>query len=57
VLRDISGAFRAYAAEFGMTASSRSRVRSDAPEELMSLADALFAAVRDVQEVGDDGQG
>jgi P27 family predicted phage terminase small subunit len=56
VLRDNSGAFRAYAAEFGMTPSSRSRVRSDAPEEQMSLADALFAAVRDVQEVGDDGQ-
>jgi hypothetical protein len=40
-----------------MTPSSRSRVRSDAPEEQMSLADALFAAVREVQEVGDDGQG
>jgi P27 family predicted phage terminase small subunit len=53
VLRDNSGAFRAYAAEFGMTPSSRSRVRADAPEEQMSLADALFAAV--AQEMESNG--
>lgn len=44
VLRDNSAAFRSYAAEFGMTPSSRSRV-SSVPEEQMSLADVLFAAV------------
>lgn len=53
VLRDNSGAFRAYAAEFGMTPSSRSRVQGAEPQEQMSLADALFAAV--AQEMDADG--
>lgn len=55
VLRDNSGAFRAYAAEFGMTPSSRSRVRADVAEEQMSLADVLFQAVAQA-EVGYDGE-
>lgn len=53
VLRDNSGAFRAYAAEFGMTPSSRSRVRSNVPEEQMSLAEALFAAVSQEADLDD----
>lgn len=51
VMRDHSAAFRTYAAEFGMTPSSRSRVRAEVPEEQMSLADALFAAVARETEV------
>lgn len=51
VLRDHSAAFRTYAAEFGMTPSSRTRVRAEVPEEQMSLADALFAAVAREAEV------
>lgn len=45
VLRDNSAAFRTYASEFGMTPSARSRVTASVPEEQMSLADVLFAAV------------
>jgi P27 family predicted phage terminase small subunit len=46
VWRDNSAAFRGYASEFGMTASSRSKVRIE-PEDQLSMADALFAAVAD----------
>jgi P27 family predicted phage terminase small subunit len=44
VLRDHSGALRAYLTEFGMTPSSRSRLHTE-PEEQLSLADILFAEV------------
>ena len=41
IVRDHSTAFRAYAAEFGMTPSSRSRVQTGEPKQL-SLAEMLF---------------
>jgi len=44
VWRDNSAAFRGYASEFGMTASSRSKVRIE-PEDQLSMADELFQAV------------
>lgn len=54
VLRDNSLAFKAYAAEFGMTPSARARLQLPEDAEQLSLADALFAAVS--QEV-DEGAG
>lgn len=50
VMRDNSAAFRQYAAEFGMTPSSRTRLHTEQPEQL-TLLDVLFGA--DVQ-VGQD---
>lgn len=53
VWRDNSAAYRGYAAEFGMTASSRSKVRIE-DEDQLSMADALFEAVRErMQETAD----
>lgn len=42
VFRDSSAAFRSYAAEFGMTPSSRSRLNVTPTAEQLSLADELF---------------
>jgi P27 family predicted phage terminase small subunit len=45
VWRDNSTALKAYAVEFGMTASSRSKVKAEKDDEqLSSLADILFEA-------------
>jgi len=44
VLRDSSAALRSYLVEFGMTPSSRSRLRVEPAEEQLSLADVLFQA-------------
>ena len=46
VWRDNSAAYRGYAAEFGMTASSRSKIRIE-PEDQLSMADELFKVVAD----------
>ena len=53
VFRDNSNAFRAYAAEFGMTPSSRTRIHVEEAEQL-SLADVLFG---EATQVTDDGAG
>ena len=45
VFRDNSTAFRAYAVEFGMTPSSRSRISLPEPEPEPSMEDQLFAMV------------
>lgn len=45
VWRDNSTAFRAYATEFGLTPSSRSRVKLPDVGEQMSLAEELFGIV------------
>ena len=42
VWRDNATAYRMYASEFGLTPSSRSRLRVPAPEEELSLAELLF---------------
>jgi P27 family predicted phage terminase small subunit len=44
VWRDNSTAYRMYASEFGLTPSSRSRLKVTAPEEEPSLAELLFNA-------------
>jgi len=49
VWRDNSAAFKGYAAEFGMTASSRSKVRIE-QEDQLSMADILFARVAEATE-------
>lgn len=54
VFKDNSLAYKAYAAEFGMTPSSRTRLKMPAEAEQLSLAEQLFRAVADVVEVGDD---
>lgn len=55
VLRDNSTAFRMFAVEFGLTPSSRSRLKIAPAEEERSLAEMLFESVGlDVTE-GDDG--
>jgi len=53
VFRDNSNAFRAYAAEFGMTPSARTRIHVEEAEQL-SLADMLFGQAA---WVGDEGAG
>lgn len=51
VFRDNSTALKAYAVEFGMTASARSRVKAEKDDDQMSLADILFeAAAQDAGE-------
>ena len=45
VFRDNSTAFRAYAAEFGMTPSSRSRLSTPAAPDEPTLAEQLFSMV------------
>lgn len=49
VFRDNSAAFRQYAAEFGLTPSSRARLRVAANDE-PTLAEILFAGVMDEDE-------
>jgi len=53
VFRDNSNAFRAYAAEFGMTPSARTRLHVEEAEQL-SLAEMLFG---EAARVGDEGAG
>lgn len=48
VFRDNSAAFRAYAAEFGMTPSARSRIKVEEAEQL-SLAEILFSDAKPVE--------
>lgn len=45
VFKDNSGAFRIYASEFGMTPSSRTRVKADQEGDQLSLAEILFKEV------------
>lgn len=55
VFRDQSSAFRGYAGEFGMTPSSRARVKGPEQEEGPSLADELFGrAAQMAQAVAED---
>jgi len=55
VLRDNAAAYRMFAVEFGMTASSRGRIKVGPVEKEKSLAEVLFESVGlDVIE-GDDG--
>jgi P27 family predicted phage terminase small subunit len=51
--RDNSMAFKAYAVEFGMTPSSRTRLQLPEDAEQLTLADALFAAVSEA--MGQEG--
>lgn len=53
VFRDNAAAYRAFAAEFGLTPSSRTRIHVAAEGEQLSLADELFAMIRHDVEVGD----
>jgi P27 family predicted phage terminase small subunit len=50
IARDNSMAFKSYAVEFGMTPSSRARLKLPEDAEQLSLADALFAAVSEAVE-------
>lgn len=54
VFKDNSLAFKAYAAEFGMTPSSRTRLKMPAEAEQLSLAEQLFQAVAQSVEVVDE---
>jgi P27 family predicted phage terminase small subunit len=45
IFKDNSLAFRAFASEFGMTPSSRTRLKMPAEAEQLSLAEQLFQAV------------
>lgn len=45
IFKDNSLAFRAYASEFGMTPSARTRLKMPAEAEQLSLAEQLFQAV------------
>jgi len=57
VLRDNAAAYRMFAVEFGMTPSSRSRVKVAPAEQEPSLAEVLFNSIGlDVAE-GDDQDG
>lgn len=47
VLKENSLALRAYLSEFGLTPSSRARIQTPQGEEELSLADALFKAVKE----------
>jgi P27 family predicted phage terminase small subunit len=53
-LRDNSQMFKSYATEFGMTPSSRARLKLPDEAEQLSLADQLFAAVREAVDAEDD---
>ena len=57
VLRDNSTAFRAYAAEFGMTPSSRTRISLPPADHEPSLEEQLFAMVGGDVKVGEDDRG
>jgi P27 family predicted phage terminase small subunit len=52
VLRDNSQMFKSYAAEFGLTPSSRTRLQLPPEAEQLSLADKLFQAI--TQAADDD---
>lgn len=51
IFRDNSTAFRAYAEQFGMTPSSRSRLSPQAPKQ-MALGDVLAQMIFDAEEPG-----
>jgi P27 family predicted phage terminase small subunit len=53
VLRDNSQLFKSYAAEFGLTPSSRTRLQLPAEAEQLSLADRLFAAITEAASEDD----
>lgn len=56
VFKDNALAFKAFATEFGMTPSSRTRLKMPEDAEQLSLADELFAMVGEVlvdEEAGD----
>ena len=55
VFRDNSNAFRAYAAEFGMTPSARSRIHVADEMEQLSLAEILFGEKATVEEGSGNG--
>lgn len=56
VLRDSAAAYRMFAVEFGMTASSRSRIKAAPPAEReKTLAELLFESVGLSVVDGDDG--
>lgn len=55
VFKDNSLAFKAYAGEFGLTPSSRTRLQMPAEAEQLSLAEQLFQAVAQSVEVASDG--
>jgi len=50
IMRDNSKAFRMYAAEFGMTPSSRQRLAFEAPEEGDELVQLLFRHVLEPED-------
>ena len=54
IFKDNSLAFKAYASEFGMTPSSRTRLKMPAEAEQLSLAEQLFQAVAQSVEVVDE---
>lgn len=54
VFKDNSLAFKAFATEFGMTPSSRTRLKMPDDAEQLTLADELFAMVGDVVVSDDD---
>ena len=47
VLRDNSSSFRMFAAEFGLTPASRSRLKVEKPDRELSLAEQLFQMTKD----------
>jgi P27 family predicted phage terminase small subunit len=55
VFKDNAGAYRLFAAEFGLTPSSRSRLNIAPPDpRQMSLAEELFAMVGNMAVIDDD---
>lgn len=55
VFRDNAAAYRAFAAEFGLTPSSRARIHVQGDGEQMSLADELFGMIRKAEAEQDAG--
>lgn len=53
IFKDNSLAFRGYAAEFGMTPSARTRLKTPVEAEQLSLAEQLFQAVVEVVDSSD----
>ncbi len=54
IFKDNAMAFKAFAVEFGMTPSSRTRLKLPEEAEQLSLAAQLFQAVGEVVVTGDD---
>lgn len=54
IFKDNSLAFKNYAAEFGLTPSSRTRLQMPAEAEQLSLAEQLFQVVAQSVEVADE---